>query len=220
MEKQESPVKKKAKSKKFKKKHKRAGKVKQRERKEGVNVILKDPSTNPCCTHGPTLLLSKKLEDGCKNFYVCAAQRARKFCPFYLTEGKPFKSLEIWTQKALDFRKDINHRKMFIAANEVKLLKPSQRIFCLNCSTFVFETVDHHEDHQLLKGITDHQLMTPTEILPPAKVDKREAQYWFSKSTVKGIADILKSLNYKFVYFNYCLNKFSRFVFFSEILFV
>lgn len=164
--------------------------------KTGINVIIRNPTENPCCTHGPTILLSKKIKGKTKNVFVCAAQRDRKSCPFYRLEGAPAESGGYWKQSALDFVKDINHIKMFMIANEVKLLKPADRLFCLTCSRLVLHACK--DNHKLIDGITDEQFMSPTEFLPPSENDKTEAQYWFLKSTVEDIVQILQSLHYRF----------------------
>lgn len=168
----------------------------------GVNVILQKVDLNPCCPHGPTLLFSKRVKSDTKNFYACAAQRDRKFCSFYLREGESLKNPDIWKQITLNFSKGINHRKLFLILNEVRILKPSERIFCSTCSLFVFSKVLlKHKGHKLTQGITDQHLINPTEILSPCEMDKSEAQYWFSKSAVENIVRIFKSLKYRFVKF-------------------
>lgn len=169
------------------------------EEHSGVSVILGKLEKNPCCPHGPTLLFSKMVKSNTKNFYACAAQRDRKFCSFYLPEGEVLRNSDFWKQGSLHFLKGINHRKLFLIANEVRLLKSSERIFCVTCSILVLpKLVSHHEQHKLIQGITDHNFENPTDILPPCEVDKSEAQYWFSKSAVNDIVRIFKSLNYRF----------------------
>lgn len=167
------------------------------DRNTGIDVIIRNPTENPCCTHGPTILLSKKVKGITKNVFVCAAERDRKACPFYRLEGAPPESEGFWKLSALDFIKDINHRKMFMLANEVKLLKPAARLFCFTCSKLLLYDCKG-SNHKIIRGITDEQFMNPTEFLPPSENDKTEAQYWFLKSTVEDIVQILKSLNYRF----------------------
>lgn len=182
----------KSKKKKWSARKKIQGKV------HGVTVIAKNPSDNPCCPHGPTIMFSKKIKDETKNFYACSAQRDRKFCSFYLEEGNQPKSFV--KQEILSFKRGINHRKMFLTANELTFLKASERIYCSSCCTFVLNKQEsEHLDHKVMRGLSDAQLQNPTEILPPAEHNKSEAQYWFSKKSVETIAEILKSLNYRFV---------------------
>lgn len=201
MGKPEARIKPKSKPKGFKKREKkRLQKAQNPKPKNGLTVILRDPVSNPCCPHGPTILMSQKFKDTVKRFYVCSAERERKFCPFYLTEGNSSKSSEVWVQKTSEYLKGIHHRNMFMILNEIKLLKPSERIFCFTCSSFILKNVEQHKDHKILKEITDDQLMCPTEILPPCEIDKREAQYWFSKSTVEDMVQIFEALKYKFVF--------------------
>lgn len=165
----------------------------------GVDIILSNLVDNPCCPHGPTLLFSKKIKTDITKYYACSAQRDRKFCSFYLRAGEKFKNIEIWKQNALNFKKGINHRKKFLLLNEIKNLKQSERVFCSTCSSFVLsKEISKHERHKLLTGITDSQMMNPTKILSPCEVDKSEAQYWFSKSTIEDIVKILENLQYRF----------------------
>lgn len=167
--------------------------------RRGIKVVVKDPADNPRCPHGPTLLLSKTIKDVEKKFYVCAALRERKFCPYRTTEtGRPKKGA-FWRQLEKDFHKGVDHKQMSLLLNEIKLLKPSDRIYCSTCVSFIKSADSEHKNHQLITGITDNQLMNPTEILPPFEIDKKEAQYWFSKSCVEDIVCILKSLDYRLV---------------------
>lgn len=186
--------------KKGKKRNLQGGKLNLMERKQAVEVILKDPASNPCCPHGPTLLFSKKVKEKTKKFYACAALRERKFCPFYIDEEASTKFSEYWQQKIMDFHKSINHKKMFALANKTRLLKPSERLFCSTCASFLLKNDAKHRNHNLIKGVSDHQFLNPTQMLPPSEIDKSEAQYWFSTSAVDCIIQILKSLNYRFVY--------------------
>lgn len=169
--------------------------------RKSVTVVLKDPTDNPCCPHGPTLLLSKMVKDKEKKFYICAAQRDRKFCPFRMAEGGKPKSSEFWKQQAENFLKGIDHKKMFSLLNEIKLLKPAERIYCSTCVSFIKVIDSEHETHDLVTDITDDQLIHPTEILPALKNNSKEAQYWFTKSCSEDIVQILKSLDYRLVHY-------------------
>lgn len=169
-------------------------------RETKTEVIFDNFVNNPCCSHGPTILFSKRVKNEIIKYYACSAQRDRKFCSFYLKAGEKFKNIEIWKQNALKFKQSINHRKMFLLLHEIKSLKPSQRVFCLTCSIFVlYKEVHKHERHKLINGVTDHHILNPTELLSPCEVDKSEAQYWFTKSTVEDIVKIFETLQYRFV---------------------
>lgn len=54
-----------------------------------------------------------------------------------------------------------------------------------------------HAEHSLISNITDHQLEHPLEILPPLENAKMEAQYLFSKESVKFLVDTFLDLGYK-----------------------
>lgn len=166
----------------------------------GLEVILTNPFNNPWCAHGPTLLFSRKVKDQRKRFYACAAQRKRKFCDFYLLEGDTIKNRIALEQKIKAFIENINHEAMFANGVTSKTLKPFERIYCSTCCYFVLQNLEKHVNHNLLRGISDYQFINPTAFLPPLETNETEAQYWFSKSAVENIVEMLKSLKYRYVY--------------------
>lgn len=167
-----------------------------------MEVIIKDLKDHPQCAHGPTILFSREMKGTRRNFFACSACRERKHCSFFLWEDERNKlttsKRNIWEQEKIKYLKNINHRKMFTTLNKVIGLAPSKRLYCHSCSEFVLETNEpKHVGHNILQGLTEHQLNHPSEILLPAENSKKEAQYLFSKSSVETIVNIFTQLNYK-----------------------
>ncbi|XP_018563680.1 zinc finger CCHC domain-containing protein 4 [Anoplophora glabripennis] len=170
--------------------------------KGNIEIIVKDLKDHPQCIHGPTILFSREVKGVRRNFFACSACRERKHCNFFLWEDERNKltlsKKQIWEQETMKYLKNINHRKIFVTLNKVIGLPPTKRLYCHNCSEFVLEMSESkHSDHNLLRGLTDYQLNHPSEILLPAENTKKEAQYLFSKLSVKTIVDIFTQLGYK-----------------------
>ncbi|ERL95119.1 rRNA N6-adenosine-methyltransferase ZCCHC4 isoform X1 [Dendroctonus ponderosae] len=169
----------------------------------GVDIIIEDLKSHPCCPHGPTLMFSKDVGQVKKYFYSCSACRDRKLCNFFLWADEKDKvskhKLDAWECERITFLKGINHRRQFLAFNKVSALPAPKRSFCNTCSKFIIEDECKHAEHSIISDITDNQLSHPSELLPPLVNAKKEAQYLFSKESVKFLVDTFLSLNYKYV---------------------
>lgn len=75
-----------------------------------------------------------------------------------------------------------------------------ERAYCHTCSRFQQKKFwGKHEEHDFVKNISDESLKYPSEFLPPLEDSKKEAQFMFSKSSVRVIVQILEQQNYKLV---------------------
>ncbi|XP_030758764.1 rRNA N6-adenosine-methyltransferase ZCCHC4 [Sitophilus oryzae] len=168
-----------------------------------IEVLNSDLKSNPKCCHGPTLLFSRRTKDSTRKFYACSACRDRKLCNFFLwadeSEQAFKRKSELWNKELLNYVKGIDHRKLFVTLNKIKALQPEKRIFCQTCSIFLLKNVEKHQDHLLLKIISNYQLDHPSEILQPLDNPKKEAQYLFSNKSTECIINIFRNLKYKFV---------------------
>ncbi|XP_068914450.1 rRNA N6-adenosine-methyltransferase ZCCHC4 [Tenebrio molitor] len=163
----------------------------------GVGVIVEDLQSHPWCPHGPTLLFSRKTDGIKRNFFACSACRDRKLCPFFLYEDEKNKyKAEIWEQERAKLLQGVDHRKRFLTLNQIRQLPPNERAYCHTCSSFQLTKFwNKHENHELVKGVTDYQIDHPSEFLPPLEDAKKEAQFLFSEASVKVIVEMLKQLN-------------------------
>ncbi|XP_066139942.1 rRNA N6-adenosine-methyltransferase ZCCHC4 [Euwallacea fornicatus] len=177
-------------------------KFKQPDNHHGIKVITESLNTHPCCPHGPTLLFSTLINNQEKRFFGCAACRDRKLCSFFMWDDKPRKVLDsqkVWQEKGVKFSKGICHRRLFIRLNQIKCLPSSKRIFCSSCLKFTIDEEAKHIGHSFLSNITDYQLQHPSELLPPLDDAKMEAQYLFSKDSVKFLVDTFKNLGFRHI---------------------
>ncbi|KAJ8951551.1 hypothetical protein NQ318_020424 [Aromia moschata] len=165
--------------------------------KGNIDIIIEDLSSHPHCPHGPTILFSRTVKEGKKRFFACAACRKRKDCNFFLWEHERGKMSELkksaWEQEIKKYLKNINHRKKFLTLHKTYILPVIKRIYCNTCSQFVSNN-EKHVDHNLLKGINDHQINHPSELLPALEDAKKEAQFLFSKSSVETLVNIFRNL--------------------------
>lgn len=78
----------------------------------------------------------------------------------------------------------------------MKELSESDRIYCTTCEEFQLPKFrDKHIEHVLETNISNYYLSRPSELLGPLDNSKKEAQYFFSKTAVKTIVDILQTRN-------------------------
>lgn len=77
-------------------------------------------------------------------------------------------------------------------------MKSIERCYCHTCHTFIL-TIDlnHHKNHDLQHNVTDEQIKRPTTFIKSMSNDKREAQYFFSESTLKCFVQIFRRLQFK-----------------------
>ncbi|XP_044252568.1 rRNA N6-adenosine-methyltransferase ZCCHC4 isoform X2 [Tribolium madens] len=151
----------------------------------GVEVIIEDLQSHPWCPHGPTLLFSP-----------C---RDRKLCPFFLYEDEKHKyKTEVWHKEREKFLRKIDHRKLFLILSKIQQLSPSDRAYCHTCSSFQLKKFwDKHMEHDFVINISDYQIKHPSEFLSPLEDAKKEAQFLFSRASVRVIVDIFKCLKYR-----------------------
>lgn len=167
-----------------------------------VEVVIEDLKNHPLCPHGPTILFSRLVDGKKRNYFACSACRDRKECSFFMWQDERAKttnaSKDAWEQERKKFLANINHRKMFLTLQEIKSLPEEKRIYCHTCSEFKFDKQgpEKHKGHDLFKKVSDYYLDHPSEFLRPLDDPKKEAQYLFSKSSVKAIVNILRELNF------------------------
>ncbi|CAH1966976.1 unnamed protein product [Acanthoscelides obtectus] len=161
-----------------------------------VEVVRKDPSDHPSCTHGPTLLFLKHVGSSKERFYACSACRSRKDCSFYLPESNIRKyNKNKWKERQKQFVSAVNHHDKLAVLREIRSLPSQQRLLCYSCDTLLkISEKGKHDGHSLLETISDHQLDHPLEILPALEQDEKEAQYLFSQASVDTIVSIFKNL--------------------------
>ncbi|XP_046837606.1 rRNA N6-adenosine-methyltransferase ZCCHC4 isoform X1 [Vespa crabro] len=155
---------------------------------------------HPHCAHGPTVLFGKYIDGTLERFYVCSACRDRKLCRFYLKYGEKLTKLQqdIWEKEKKKIAQSYNHQKLFIRFNTLLATSPNNRSYCHDCEKLIFiNERNKHNDHLTMVGLTDYQMHHPTEVLKPLENSKKEAQYLFSKKSVKDIINMLLELKAK-----------------------
>ncbi|XP_076301308.1 rRNA N(6)-adenosine-methyltransferase ZCCHC4 [Lasioglossum baleicum] len=166
-----------------------------------MECFWSDPSKHPHCSHGPTLLFGTYENGKLEKFYVCAACRERKLCKFHLNEGEQLTKQQAakWEKDRKEFASRYRHRSLYLSLHEVLALPPEKRNYCHTCDRLLnrSEKDDKHKDHDMKRGITDHEMKYPTEFLKPLENSKQEAQYFFSKKSTEDIANMLVKLGAK-----------------------
>ncbi|XP_058457703.1 rRNA N6-adenosine-methyltransferase ZCCHC4 isoform X2 [Malaya genurostris] len=145
-------------------------------------VIGYNQEKNPICEHGPTVLFRLPSINGShsKQFFACSASRDGS-CTFRINQGSSKKNTH--SNKS-------NERYVMIRNTPV-----SRKVFCIKCQELVVESeIKNHVNHPFLNKLTEKMLKEPTRILSPLSVDKSEAQYFFTGSTLLCIYGIFKQL--------------------------
>lgn len=155
----------------------------------GIDVIIRDPATNPKCKHGPTILFSSRTDS--KKFFSCAGTRS-KDCFFLDYDSFRPERLEEYSQKP----DNIINLQLQVSLEELQKLPQSQRIYCKTCCTFI-KTLSHHESHDFVREINNEFLKEPSLFLPQLDDDKLNAQYFFDDNTLDFICSMFESLNLK-----------------------
>ncbi|KAK2579936.1 hypothetical protein KPH14_007616 [Odynerus spinipes] len=148
----------------------------------------------PHCAHGPTVLFGKYVDGTLERFYVCSACRDRKLCRFYLKYGEKLtkQQQDAWDKEKKKVAQSYYHQKLFVRFNELLAIGPENRSYCHDCERLIYVNErEKHKDHNITIGLTDHQMHHPTEVMKPLENSKKEAQYLFSKKSVKDIVDML-----------------------------
>ncbi|XP_011505602.1 PREDICTED: zinc finger CCHC domain-containing protein 4 [Ceratosolen solmsi marchali] len=155
---------------------------------------------HPQCLHGPLLLFGREIDGTINKFYACSACRDRKLCSIYFEYGeKPLDKQKLFFEQ--DRKKALrpyNHQKLFIQYNKLMSENPLKRTYCYTCEKLLMiSELEKHKEHEIKQNLSDYLMTHPSEILKPLENSKKEAQYLFSKKTVKDIINILIDLNAK-----------------------
>ncbi|XP_017775093.1 PREDICTED: zinc finger CCHC domain-containing protein 4, partial [Nicrophorus vespilloides] len=165
----------------------------------GIKVIESDLSKHPKCPHGPTLLFTRTGEED-KPFFACSACRDRKDCEFFLwqSEYDMFSKAKnkYWEGQAKKYLRGVDHENLYSVYEAVSEMPENERMFCKDCSVMQLD-IDKvkHQKCNTVFGVSDDQMKRPTEMFQPLENDKTEAQYLFTKDTVKTIVEILRKQN-------------------------
>lgn len=146
----------------------------------------------PFCEHGPTVLFEQLSNS--KKFYACSAYRDRKGCQFYM-ELDQFKKPNKRSIKAKGPQVVCNNKRL----QRILQTPSAKRRFCIPCTKLLLpEDEQQHKTHSVLKGVPLASIREPLKKLLSSKtLNKHEAQYRFSRSTMKFLVDMLldRSLN-------------------------
>ncbi|XP_033324773.1 rRNA N(6)-adenosine-methyltransferase ZCCHC4 isoform X1 [Megalopta genalis] len=166
-----------------------------------MECFWSDPSKHPQCSHGPTLLFGTYENGTLEKFYVCAACRERKLCKFRLSEEEQLTKQQLvkWEKDRKAFASRYRHRSLYLLFHEIIALPPEKRNYCHTCDKLFHYSHedDKHKNHDIKRGITDHEMKYPTEFLKPLENSKQEAQYFFSKKSTEDIVNMLVNLGAK-----------------------
>ncbi|GLH02854.1 Zinc finger CCHC domain-containing protein 4 [Gryllus bimaculatus] len=159
-----------------------------------VDISPNEVNNHPFCPHGPTLLFSRHTKKGDRKYYACSACRNRKLCNFFHWADEKYSSArkQIWDCERKKFIGDKSHQELYDSLHTLKsLISKNQVIYCHTCNKFLKNcNGGEHADHNVNVNISLHQIMHPTEMLKPLECDKREAQYLFSRASVKALINI------------------------------
>uniref|UniRef100_A0A8D8M5C0 Zinc finger CCHC domain-containing protein 4 n=1 Tax=Cacopsylla melanoneura TaxID=428564 RepID=A0A8D8M5C0_9HEMI len=151
-------------------------------------------NTIPECPHGPMLLFPKygKNKAVVSRVFACSAYRSSKECPFSMREDSKMSSEK---EMMLEDMKKTSLPQLDIGAlknrlKRVKKMPPSKRKYCNSCNELVTSLVAH-ESHDVVSGISNEMLQTPTKILQQKSDSKKESQFHFTDDTTNTILDII-----------------------------
>lgn len=72
------------------------------------------------------------------------------------------------------------------------------RLYCVTCEKLAeVRQSQKHEGHEVKKGVSNDELLHPTEFLTPLENTKKEAQFLFSKTAVQTMVSILKDMKFR-----------------------
>lgn len=167
----------------------------------GVDVIVNDIPSNPCCTHGPTVLFERFQGNGTsRRYYACSACRDRRDCSYYhLAEQKVSQAKEeVWQSFIKEAAPKWPHKDVYNRLQDIKSLPPLQRTYCSTCSVLLSsKKKSNHSSCTLISPITDEQLCKPSTLLPPKESSRFEAQYMFVTKSTDVIIGMLEQLEAK-----------------------
>ena len=158
----------------------------------------------PCSFPGNILIISTNKKFSIpstfsradKKFYACAAFRERKDCDFYQSYG------DVMNQKKMARIKEMNKRNLqrnnFTESFQIihdfkKSTNFSTLDFCQTCSRV---KKDSCENHHSIQTLSKDSLTYPVSLLSQKSQDKKEAQYFFSESTIKFLLSTIQRLNF------------------------
>jgi hypothetical protein len=147
--------------------------------KEGLEVIIRDPELNPQCSHGPTILFSRK--NG-RKFFACSFDRSHS-C-FHLEFEQFEKNKEAIMATAVKYERE--------SIPDLREHDEEERIFCATCKKFII-SIQNHEFHSY-KKIDDMSLQQPSLFLPQLDSDSSYAQYFFDNQSLEFFGHIFREL--------------------------
>lgn len=93
------------------------------------------------------------------------------------------------TYSDLDFNKSKKRKRLKDASKNLDIG------YCQTCKVLVKNKNSEHIVCEVVRNLTAHQLMHPTEILKPKENSKAEAQYFFKSEVVEKIVSIILKMN-------------------------
>ncbi|XP_067012061.2 rRNA N6-adenosine-methyltransferase ZCCHC4 [Anabrus simplex] len=167
-----------------------------------LDVIMDDLDSHPHCPHGPTLLFRRVRQGKERRFYACAACRDRKLCSFFHWADEEFsdKKRKLWDLERDKLVPEESHAELYRHFCKVRRkVSSSQASYCHTCSKLLLpHKVSQHAEHDVLTGITLHQLLHPSELLKPLETNTKEAQYLFSRKTTQTIIKAARNIGVKY----------------------
>lgn len=183
--------------------------------KDSTSVVIEDLNNHPNCrSHGPALLLSRGIQgQPGQQFFACSAVRDRNACPIVYdhkvlpTNDELLLAYKSRTNRQIAIRQEVIAFLLqlvilvLLFLNIFQIEESTNRIFgyCAKCQSLVgYSNLSKHADHEGFQSdLTKQELKTPTRWLRPLDNDSKEAQYFFSDTTLNCLADIFISNNFR-----------------------
>ncbi|XP_023234754.1 zinc finger CCHC domain-containing protein 4-like [Centruroides sculpturatus] len=169
----------------------------------GVDLVIQeDISSNPRCSHGPTLLFTKFVKDARKTgrrFYACSACRDRKECQFFQWEDEKMSSCRKnhWENELKKTQNKLSHKQCIKRMKQILKLQESERRFCKTCFCFVLPNEQKAHGQHVVCCVKQEELRKPSNFVLPVINNKKEAQFFFSENTVKFLIESIELLGYE-----------------------
>ena len=152
-----------------------------------IRLVDSDLSTNPICSHGPTLLFE---DDNRDKYYSCSSCRNRNDCDFYITYEEWHKSRKTDDLKDKHSKSGSDSDCKYFYDKNIKFLSRDDLKFCRNCSLIISskDQLQHHKRHEVIH-MSKRDMRCPTKLLNSLTNNKFCAQYLFTRDTKKFIVD-------------------------------
>lgn len=193
--------------------------------KDSISVLIQDMTNHPHCrSHGPALLFSRRIPgQPVQQFFACSAVRDRNACPIMYDQKALPTNEELMrahmsrTNQQISIRQEVIYfiylvilvflinntfiRLIYFFFNNIQIEESTNRIcgYCAKCqSLFGYSSLSKHADHEGFQSdLSKEELQIPTRWLRPLNNDSKEAQYFFSDTTLNCLAGIFISNNFR-----------------------